>query len=165
MRGSRKQEWKIQLFVNYFVLNSTTKLHFNSTLTPLLNSTYQLGEIWVHKLDLNSTFWIPVFTTHGPTYHPNIIQISSKYHPNIIQISSKYHPNIIQISFKYHPNITQISSKYHPDITQISSRYHPDINFLLDFNWVSVCWGAYSCMRQTPPWGGLPLKLTISTQC
>ena len=66
------------------VLNSTSKLHFNLTLTPLLNSTYQLGEIWVHKLDLNSTFWIPVFTA----------QISLKYYPDITQISSRCHPDI-----------------------------------------------------------------------
>ena len=39
---------------------SWSKLHLNSTLTPLLNSSHQLGEIWVHKLDLNSNFWIPV---------------------------------------------------------------------------------------------------------
>ena len=38
------------------VLNSTSKLHLNSTLTSLLNSSHQLGEIWVHKLDLDSTF-------------------------------------------------------------------------------------------------------------
>ena len=30
------------------VLNSTSKLHLNLTLTPLLNSSHQLGEIWVH---------------------------------------------------------------------------------------------------------------------
>ena len=46
--------------------NSTSKLHLNLTLTPLLNSSHQLGEIWVLKLDLNSTFWIPVFT-QSPT--------------------------------------------------------------------------------------------------
>ena len=46
-----------------------------------------MGEIWVHKLDLNSTVWIPVLP---PTYHPNIVQISSRYHPNIIQISPRY---------------------------------------------------------------------------
>ena len=38
------------------VLNSNSKLHLNSTLTPLLNSSHQLGEIWVHKLALNSSF-------------------------------------------------------------------------------------------------------------
>ena len=66
--------------IQLLVQNSTSKLHFNSTLSPLLNSTYQMGEIWVHKLDLNSTFWIPVFTTHiSPKYHPNIIQISPRY--------------------------------------------------------------------------------------
>ena len=46
--------------------NSTSKIHLNLTLTPLLNSSHQLGEIWVLKLDLNSTFWIPVFT-QSPT--------------------------------------------------------------------------------------------------
>jgi len=47
------------------VLNSTSKLHLNPTLTPLLNSSHQLGEIWVQKLNLNLTFWIPVFTESG----------------------------------------------------------------------------------------------------
>ena len=30
------------------VLKSTSKLLLNLTLTPLLNSSHQLGEIWVH---------------------------------------------------------------------------------------------------------------------
>jgi len=29
-----------------------------------LKSTYQLGEIWVYKLDLNSTFGIQYFLSH-----------------------------------------------------------------------------------------------------
>ena len=43
----------------------TSKLHFNSTLTPLLNSCHQLGEIWWHKRDQNSTFLIPVMIKSG----------------------------------------------------------------------------------------------------
>ena len=81
-----KHKWLIQLVV----LNFTSKLHFNSTLTPLLNSTYQLGEILVHKLDLNSIFCKPQFLP--PTYHPNIIQISSRYHPDINLVNSRVLP-------------------------------------------------------------------------
>jgi len=117
------------------VLNSTSKLHLNSTLTPLLNSSHQPGEIWVHTLELNSTIWIPVLTESGwkhfiqisSIYHPHIIQISSTYHPHFIQILSRYHPHIVQISATYHPDIIHISSRYHPNIIHISSRYHPHI--------------------------------------
>ena len=47
------------------MLTRCPKLHLNSTFTPLLNSSLQEGEIRVKKLDLNSNFWIPVFTKSG----------------------------------------------------------------------------------------------------
>ena len=57
------------------------KLDFNSTFELQSPTGWNLGE---KTCNWNSTFWIPVFTTHiSPKYHPNIIQISSKYHPDI----------------------------------------------------------------------------------
>ena len=94
---------------------------------------------WYH-LDI---IWI------SPTYHPNIIQISSiyyTYHPNIIHISSRYHPHIVQISFFTTPQLGEKSS-FNPYmarllpvktpflnsiktpllIIQILIKYHPEI--------------------------------------
>ena len=58
----RKQKLMNTTRCQLFVLNSNSKLHLNSTLTPLLNSSPQLGKNLSAKFDLNSTFWIPVFT-------------------------------------------------------------------------------------------------------
>ena len=81
------------------VVNSTLNLHCNSILTPLLNSTYQQDEIWVHKLYfLNPSF-----------YHPHITQISSKYYTDITQISSRYHQDI---NLEKNRVLTQIWNDY-----------------------------------------------------
>ena len=76
-----KHNWIIQLVV----LNSTTKLHLNSTLTPLVNSSHQLGaktqlkldflnpsfyqvrvKTWISKLHLNSTLTPLLNSSHQP---------------------------------------------------------------------------------------------------
>ena len=80
------------------VLNSTSKLLFNSTLTPLLNSTYQMGEIWEHKLDLNSTFWIPVFTTRiSPKYHPDNTHWTSIFKTSLLGENSRFNPDMARL--------------------------------------------------------------------
>ena len=57
---SHKLGEKTRIFESQFyqvrVKTRISKLHFNST----FKLQYHLDEIWVNKLDINSTFWIPV---------------------------------------------------------------------------------------------------------
>ena len=101
------------------------KLNLNSTFWIQYFSSHQLGEIWVNKLNLNSTFWNPVFTNQGENWEFKYDMIW--YVCDIWMICGWYEMWIVQISSTFHPDIIQISSTYHLDIIHISSRYHPHI--------------------------------------
>ena len=102
-----------------------------------MNSTYQLGEVCVHKLDLNSTFWIPVFTTHiSPKSHPNIIQISPKYQ---LGKNSSFNPDIARLL----PVKTPLWNSIKTPLLEGKSRV------LLDFNSSFCLLGLFFAMIKT----------------
>ena len=65
-------------------VDNTTSCKLNSTSKLDFNSTYQLGEIWVNKLDF----------LNPSVYHPHIIQISPRYQ---LGENSSFNPDMARL--------------------------------------------------------------------